>query len=116
LDEFDLPVKYKGEEQIFKASLVTFGHTHKFHVDVNCQTVIFEPDEERNYRAVKPYEEINSGKNEIDDKVVYNKKRNKFLDDSAVIERQIEKVEIKLSNPENFINYSIKLSSKLNTM
>ncbi|MDB5223931.1 MAG: putative bacteriophage resolvase/recombinase [Chitinophagaceae bacterium] len=53
---------------------------------------------------------------EIDDKEVYNKIRSKFLEDYNQIEGMIRRVDIKLSNPENFINYSVKLSSKLNTM
>lgn len=62
MEDFELPIEHNGQELTFKASLVTFGHTHKFHVDVNGQTVIFEPDEERNYRAIIPYEEISSSK------------------------------------------------------
>jgi len=36
------------------AKLIVTGYTHKFGVDVNGQNIIFEPDEERNYRAVIP--------------------------------------------------------------
>ena len=50
-EQFELPVEYKGEQLLFKASLIVTGYTHKFNVDVNGQMVIFEPDEERNYRA-----------------------------------------------------------------
>lgn len=51
-DSFDLPVEYKGVQQIFKASLVVYGYSHRFHVEVNGHEIIFEPDEERNYRAI----------------------------------------------------------------
>ena len=60
--QFELPVEYKGEKHIFKAVLNTYGYTHKFHVEVNSQTIIFEPDEERNYRAVLNYADINNSK------------------------------------------------------
>ena len=63
MNEFDLPVNYKGEEFAFRTSLLTSGYTQKFQVDVNGQMIIFEPDEERNYRAVIPYEEIGNKKN-----------------------------------------------------
>jgi len=53
-EEFELPVKYKGEEQMLNAKLIVTGYKHKFCVDVNGQNIIFEPDEERNYRAVIP--------------------------------------------------------------
>ena len=62
MNEFDLPVEYKGEEITFKTSLLTSGYTQKFQVDVNGQIILFEPDEERNYRAVIPYEEIGNKK------------------------------------------------------
>ena len=45
---------------MLKASLVVTGYTHKFNVDVNGQIIVFEPDEERNYRAVIPYDDINN--------------------------------------------------------
>ena len=57
-DQFELPVDYKGEQLMLKASLLVTGFTHKFTVEVSGQEVIFEPDEERNYRAVLNYEDI----------------------------------------------------------
>ena len=61
-EQFDLPVEYKGEKRFFKATLNVYGYTHKFHVEVNGETIIFEPDEERNYRAVFNYNEIENSK------------------------------------------------------
>ena len=51
-DEFELPVLYKEEELLFPARLQQTGYTHRFEVDVYGTRVYFEPDEERNYRAV----------------------------------------------------------------
>ena len=48
---------------MLNASLIVTGYTYKFCVDVNGQNIIFEPDEERNYRAVIPYDDINNHKN-----------------------------------------------------
>lgn len=62
-EQFELPVNYKGQQHLFKATLFVYGFTHKFHVDVNGQVIIFELDEERNYRAVLSYAEIESNKN-----------------------------------------------------
>ena len=64
-EQFELPVNYKGRQYLFKAALLVFGFTHKFRVDINGQTVIFEPDEERNYRAIINYEDADNHK-EID--------------------------------------------------
>jgi len=49
---FKLPVVYKGQEREFEATLIATGYTHKFHVDIGGIGVYFEPDEERNYRAI----------------------------------------------------------------
>ena len=57
-EEFELPVVYKGQELMLKASLIATGYTHKFSVEVDEQIIVFEPDEERNYRGIIPYEEI----------------------------------------------------------
>lgn len=44
MEEFELPVTYKGEETMFPASLQVIAYTHGFVVDVNEQSVIFETD------------------------------------------------------------------------
>jgi hypothetical protein len=62
-DQFELPVEYKGEQLLFKTSLIVTGYIHKFSVDINGKEVIFEPDEERNYRARLDYNNLNDGKN-----------------------------------------------------
>ena len=62
-EEFELPVVYKGQELMLKASLIATGYTHKFKVEVGEQVIIFEPDEQREYRAVIPYDEIANQKN-----------------------------------------------------
>ena len=62
-EEFELPVEYKGHQYLFKSTLLVFGFTHKFRVDVNGQLILFEPDEERNYRAVIDYTDIDKNKN-----------------------------------------------------
>ena len=62
-DQFELPVFYKGNYRMFKASLLVTGYTHKFSVEVDEQIIVFEPDEQREYRAVIPYDEIANQKN-----------------------------------------------------
>ncbi len=49
---FELPVTYKGEEIIFNSRLVTFGYDYKFHIIVNGQELVFERDDERNFRIL----------------------------------------------------------------
>lgn len=61
-EEFELPVEYKGNQYLFKSTLLVFGFTYKFRVDVNGQVILFEPDEERNYRAVTDHTDIHKNK------------------------------------------------------
>lgn len=51
-ESFDLPVPFKGETYMFSSKLLQQGYNHKFLVVINGQPVYFEPDEERNYRAI----------------------------------------------------------------
>jgi hypothetical protein len=51
-DSFSIDVDFKGREYSFEALLVVVGYTFKFYVVINGVEVTFEPDEERNYRAI----------------------------------------------------------------
>jgi len=51
-EEFEIPVVYNNQQYHFKARLLQLGaYTDKIQVNVNGTEVLFEPDEERNYRA-----------------------------------------------------------------
>jgi hypothetical protein len=53
MDEtFAITVLLQGKEYSFDARLVAIGYTHRFIVTINELEVIFEPDEERQYRAI----------------------------------------------------------------
>ncbi len=49
---FQLPIFYKGEQLSFTANLIRVGYRYQFQVKINEQKIFFEPDEERNYRAI----------------------------------------------------------------
>ena len=51
-EDFSIDVVYKGEELIFNGTIVSTGYVHKFIINVNGIEVTYEPDEERNYRAI----------------------------------------------------------------
>jgi hypothetical protein len=51
-ESFSITVVYLGNEYTFEGHLITVGYTHKFFVMINGIEVIYEPDEERNYRAI----------------------------------------------------------------
>lgn len=62
-ESFEIIVTYNGEQLIFPAQLKVFGYTHRIQVNVEGQEVMFELDEEQNYRAVINSENIKPGKN-----------------------------------------------------
>jgi hypothetical protein len=51
-DGFIIEVEVKGKEYNFEGRLANVGYTHKFYVLINDLEVTYEPDEERNYRAI----------------------------------------------------------------
>ena len=56
---FDLHVHYKNNEMIFPAQFLRTGYSYKIQVDVNGIIIDFEPDEERNWRAMVNEEQEN---------------------------------------------------------
>lgn len=49
-----ITVLYKGEEKKLEAQWQPIGYTHRFRILIEGVEVFFEPDEERQYRAVIP--------------------------------------------------------------
>ena len=68
-DDLEVPVTYKNQELIFYTKFIQFGYSYKFEVDLNGILVFFEPDEERNFRAmIDP--SINHGNHKIDKELI----------------------------------------------
>ncbi len=61
-NNFELPITYKGIDYLLPTTLVTYGYSYKIAVTVFDTIINFEPDEERNFRAVVNAEEINHSK------------------------------------------------------
>lgn len=51
-ESFELPVWYKEKEWMLPAELQSWSTSHRIIVYIEDFLFIFEPDEERNYRAV----------------------------------------------------------------
>ena len=56
-EAFVIPVVYKGEQLELETTLQQWRYGYAFHVKVGETIVIFEQDEEGNYRARIPPEE-----------------------------------------------------------
>ena len=67
--DLEVPVTYKNQELIFFAKFIQFGYSYKFEVDVNGIIVFFEPDEERNFRAIID-PTIDHGNHKIDKELI----------------------------------------------
>ncbi len=65
-DVFVLPVNYRGKELEFEARLLLHGYIHRVEISINDFIVLFEPDEERNYRALVSIEQLESKENAPD--------------------------------------------------
>lgn len=63
-DYFVIPVSFQGREIEFETRLLLQGYIHRVEVIVDDIPVLFEPDEERNYRALISMEQLDGkGKN-----------------------------------------------------
>lgn len=51
-ESFELPVQFKDKTILLPAELTIWGYSHRVLVTWEGQVIIFEPDEERNYRAI----------------------------------------------------------------
>lgn len=61
-----LPVAFKGRELELETVLKPYGYTYRFEVNVNGMPVQFEPDEERNYRALVSPEQLEDNRSRLD--------------------------------------------------
>lgn len=49
---FEIPVNCEGSEQLLKGRLVTFGYDYKFYIVVKGEELVFEKDEQGDFRAI----------------------------------------------------------------
>ncbi len=59
-DIFEIDVEYKGEVHEFEGRLVLSGYEHKIEIFIEDISVFFEPDEERNYRAIVSLDQMSN--------------------------------------------------------
>jgi hypothetical protein len=54
MEQFDLNIEHRGVTKTFHGTFDKYGWSYRFTVDVDGTEVIYEPDEERNLRAIVP--------------------------------------------------------------
>jgi hypothetical protein len=67
-ESFTFSVLHNNQVKEFEAQFQQYGYSYRITIPVNGVDVIFEPDEERNYRAV--ISNINDNKKDVDTKLV----------------------------------------------
>ena len=55
--EFEISIHYKGKELVFPAEYLGTGYSYKINVELNGSIIAYEPDEERNFRALVNYDD-----------------------------------------------------------
>ena len=63
VEDFKIPVLYNNQRLNFPAQLLRYAYSYKIEVDVEGTLVYFEPDEERNWRALVGQEEAPVNRN-----------------------------------------------------
>lgn len=63
VEDFKIPVLYNNQRFNFPAQLLRYAYSYKIEVDVEGTPVYFEPDEERNWRAMIGQEEVSVNRN-----------------------------------------------------
>ncbi|MCH5720043.1 hypothetical protein [Niabella hibiscisoli] len=58
---FELSLNYRGEERILKGRLATFAYSYKFYIVVDGKELVFERDDEHNFRVVSTEEHYENG-------------------------------------------------------
>lgn len=59
-EAFELPVRYNNSDLLFSAALQTSQYSHRILVSLENEVLVFEPDEERNYRVITQNVEANT--------------------------------------------------------
>jgi hypothetical protein len=62
MDEFELALHFKGKDMLLPVKLMNYGSSYKLEVEIEGTRVLFEPDEERNWRALISYEDVQANK------------------------------------------------------
>ncbi|SEI37529.1 hypothetical protein SAMN04487995_0144 [Dyadobacter koreensis] len=62
---FELDVDFNGETFEFPGQLIISGYVHKIELDINGAKVLFEPDEERKYRALLSMQDLTDNQIEM---------------------------------------------------
>ena len=61
-EKFELLISFNNTELNFPARLLNYGYSYKLEIDIEGTKILFEPDEERNWRALLTEEDVKTNK------------------------------------------------------
>ena len=60
--DFELPVLFNNIEWVFPGKFLDYGYSSKIEMYIEGTKILFEPDEERNWRALISFEDVQANK------------------------------------------------------
>jgi hypothetical protein len=60
--DFELPVIFDNKELVFPGKFLNYGYSSKIEIEIEGTKVLFEPDEEKNWRALISFEDLQANK------------------------------------------------------
>jgi len=62
-EDFEIQIIYNGKEAVFIGRLIKFGYSYRIVVEIESQSIYFEPDETReHFRGLIEYEQLEQSK------------------------------------------------------
>jgi len=52
-ERFNIPINYRNEQKEYQVTIVRLIYSYQLHIIVDEQTLVFEPDENREFRLIK---------------------------------------------------------------
>ena len=62
MESFLLPVTFNNKTVEYSAQLLQYAYSYKLEIDIDGTKLQFEPDEERNWRALISFEDMQANK------------------------------------------------------
>ena len=62
MEEFEIALNLKGKDLLLPVRLLNYGNSYKLEMEIGGTKVLFERDEERNWRALISYEDVQADK------------------------------------------------------
>jgi hypothetical protein len=69
-ESFHITVNYKGEDQDIEVLFQVFGYFYRFEVTLEGTVLVIEKDEEGEYRALIPWDNLTKARKSVDPQLI----------------------------------------------